>query len=822
MEGVRVARTTMLAALLLAAVGAGMAPRHAAAQGDAREQAVRAMVQSMSPEQIVERLRASGLSRAEVKERLRRAGYDAALADPYFDAIERGEPVGDGVAGDRFAEALRSVGVTLRADDEPGMVAPPPMAPAPEGAGDRDGATAAARDTAPRLFGRDVFRRRSSEFAPVLTGPVGPDYRLGPGDELLLVITGDVELAHDLTVTREGLVLVPDVGQVSVNGLTLGQLRLRLEERLSEAYSAIGSGTARFTVSLGRLRTNQVRVVGEVERPGAYQMSSVSTVLEALYLAGGPGEAGSFRDIVVRRGGAEVARLDLYPYLTAGSTAGDVRLEEGDVVFVPTTGPRVTLRGMVRRPAIFELRPGEGLPAVVRYAGGLLPDARTDRVQVDRILPPADRTEGRDRVLLDAPLGEVLAGSGAFDLRDGDAVEVFAVLSRVRQRVSVDGAVWRPGAYELRPGTTVASLVQRAGGLVDDALAGYVQLSRLDPADGSRTLERLDLSTGGGTLLQEFDELTIFGRDSLTVTDSVAVYGFVRTPGRYPLEAGMTPTDLILRAGGFARGARPWAAEVVRLDRSGAPDAVLSTSVEVALPADLPYPDPTLLAAADGERGGLTPAADVPLLAGDEVFVRRLAQYEQLQRVAVEGAVVSPGPYGLTRRDERLSSVLERAGGFTDEAYPRGLRLLRDGIPVGVDALASLEAPGTEADPVLRGGDRIVVPVEDNTVAIRGAVLFEARTVYRRGMSLEDAIAAAGGYTRDADRGRVSVEYANGTRDAVRKTLWIFNDDPDIEPGATVFVPTRERGEGFDWDSALSRTLAVLSTFATVYLAVGR
>jgi protein involved in polysaccharide export with SLBB domain len=380
-------------------------------------------------------------------------------------------------------------------------------------------------------------------------------------------------------------------------------------------------------------------------RPAAYQVSSVATVLEALYLAGGPTDAGSFRRIVVRRGGEVAAELDLYPYLTRGVTTGDIRLEQGDVIFVPTTGPRVTLRGMVRRPAIFELRPGENLPAAVRYAGGLLPDARTDRVQVDRILPPADRTEGRDRVLLDAPLDEVLSGTGSFALRDGDRIEVFPVLARVRQRVGIRGAVWRPGSYELRPGTTVDALVRRAGGLVDDALGGYAQLVRLDPGDGSRELRRLDLDDGGGgVLLREFDEVTVFGRDSLLVADSVGIFGFVRGPGRYALQEGMTPTDLILKAGGFVRGAQPWTAEVVRLDRSGTTDEILSTSIEVALPRELPYPDTTLLGEDHRRREGVLEAGELPLLAGDEVFVRRLAQYEPLQRVEVEGAVPSPGP----------------------------------------------------------------------------------------------------------------------------------------------------------------------------------
>ncbi|HSG47717.1 MAG TPA: SLBB domain-containing protein, partial [Longimicrobiales bacterium] len=682
-------------------------------------------------------------------------------------------------------------------------------------------------DTVPRVFGAEVFRRVSSQFEPLLTGPVGPNYVLGPGDELILILTGDVELAYTLDVTREGYVVIPQVGQVSVNGLTLAELEDRLYSRLGQVYSGVtraADATTRFDLSLGRLRTNQVRVAGFVNRPGSYQVSSVATLLEALYLAGGPTDQGSFRRVLIQRRGESAVEVDLYPYLTAGDVENDPRLQEGDVVFVPPAGAQVTLRGMVRRPAIFELRDGEGLPALVRFAGGLLPDARTDRAQVDRILPPADRTAGVDRILLDAPLSSVLSGAEAFPLAGGDEVHVFPVLSRTRQRVEIVGAVWRPGLFELRPGTTVASLVERAGGLTDDALQREVLVDRLDLATGNRLALRVDLEAAPpGPLLQEFDKVMVFARDSLTAPDSVAVYGQVRNPGRYPLSQGLTAGDLILMAGGFAKGALPWSAEVVRLERSLSGGRELSVSRTVALRPGLPYSDPEFQAARPDSVDALPGETALPLEDRDEVYVRFLPGYVEPRRVSVDGEVLSPGPYQLNRQDERFSSIMRRVGGLTESAFPEGVRLIRDGVPVAVDYERALSEPGSSQDPVLMGGDRIVVPVMDNTILISGAVVFESRTVYRDGLSLDDVIQQAGGVASNGDRNRVSVEYANGRRATTRKILGIFRSSPEIRPGSRVFVPTREETQGgFDWDTALSRILAVASTLATVYIAVNR
>jgi protein involved in polysaccharide export with SLBB domain len=366
----------------------------------------------------------------------------------------------------------------------------------------------------------------------------------------------------------------------------------------------------------------------------------------------------------------------------------------------------------------------------------------------------------------------------------------------------------------------VASLVERAGGLTEDALRAEVLLRRTDLTTGETSATRLTLADDQpGPLLQEFDEVRVFGLDDLNVPDSVAIYGRVREPGSYPLSEGITAGDLVLLAGGFVKGAAPWVAEVVRQERSDAMDRELSESRYVALRVGLPYPDEEFAGTRPDTVAVLTPEDAYPLRDGDEVYIRTLPGYTAPQRVRVDGEVLSPGPYQLIRQDERFSSLMNRAGGLTAAAFSEGVRLVRDSIPVGVDFREAMENPGTEDDPVLRHGDRIVVPVVDNTVSVRGAVVFESRSVWREGLSLDDFVGQAGGYAQNADEGRVSVEYANGSRATVNKTLFFFKSTPEIRPGSVIFVPEKPRGTGFNWDATLARVLAVTTAVATVIAA---
>jgi len=365
----------------------------------------------------------------------------------------------------------------------------------------------------------------------------------------------------------------------------------------------------------------------------------------------------------------------------------------------------------------------------------------------------------------------------------------------------------------------VASLVERAGGLTEGALSTQVLLRRTDLATGETSATRLTLQEGDpGPLLQEYDEVRIFALNSLAVPDSVAIFGRVRNPGSYPLSDGLTAGDLVLLAGGFTKGAAPWLAEVVRRERPDATDRELSISRYVALRDELPHPDEDFAGAPPDTVATLIAEGAYPLRDGDEVYIRTLPGYVSPQRVAVQGEVFSPGPYQLIRQDERFSSLMRRSGGLTAAAFPEGVRLIRDSIPVGVDYHRALENPGTEDDPVLRSGDRIVVPVLDNTVSVRGAVVFESRAVWREGLDLDDFVDQAGGYAQNADKGRVSVEYANGSRATVNKFLF-FRSTPDVRPGSVIFVPEEPPASGFNWDAALTRLLAVTTAVATVIAA---
>lgn len=800
-------------------------PALGAQQLDTLPTVAQQILSNLTPQEIQARIQASGLTPDQIRARLQRAGYDPSLADAYLGGATPG--TGNPTKDAQFLQELQAVGISLSLPlgtqpGQPGLDTIPQVAP-------RD-TTSMVPDTVLHVFGMDVFLRQTTQFNPSLTGPVGSDYRLGPGDQLVLILTGDVELAYQLQVTREGYIVIPDVGQVFVNGLTLGQLRDQLYTRLGRVYSGVKrtpDATTHFDVSLGNLRANQVYVVGEVQRPGAYQVSSMATILEALYAAGGPKASGSFRHVILRRGGKEVGDFDLYRYLTAGQTPVSMRLEEGDVVFVPPIGIQVALRGEVIRPALYEMLPGETLPDLVRYAGGLAPDARRTAVQVDRILPERERQEGRDRAILDVDYDSLASGAEAFPLHAGDQIQVFPVLDERRGWVTIDGAVYRPGTYELHPNATVATLIGRAGGPLPDVLMPTLHVSRLDTLNGTRSMIRGSLAAAGSIPLHEFDQVTLFGQDSLLIPDSVSVFGFVQNPGRYPLAAGADAEDLILMAGGFSRGADPRRAEVVRTRGLSGRSGEVGRSILVALSGKVPYAEPQaldsappLLARGDG---AVVPAASVTLKPGDDVFVRRLPNYRPPRHVVVEGEVRQPGTYVLESMNERVTSILARAGGLAPDAFAEGVRLVRDSITVAMDLKRAMESPGGTEDPVLADGDRLEVPIYDPTVLVSGAVQFSTRVTYRKGMSLGDAISAAGGFTSSADKSRVSVEYADGQRAILKRFLGMTYSTPSVQPGSTVYVPRKpDNVSGFDWNSALTKILAATSTLATLIIAVKR
>jgi protein involved in polysaccharide export with SLBB domain len=685
--------------LLSAAVHSG-----AIAQVPAPSQATREALQQALQQQpglgdvLRSRIRESGMNPDQIRARLRAAGYSESLLDAFLGEAAPGTTP---VPGAQELGAIQALGLPpitgqiARLDT--GFVRATPGPPSD-------------------VFGVDVFQRTTTQFLPLLAGPVPADYKLGPGDQLALILTGDVEQTYPLQVTREGFVLIPQVGQVHVANLTLDQLRDVLYTRLGRAYSGVRRGagaTTRFDVTVANVRANQVYVVGEVAQPGAYQLSSLGTVLTALYAGGGLTERANLRRIDVQRLGKTIATFDLYGYMLRGDTRNDIRLETGDVVFVPIHGTRVRVAGAVLRPAVYELVPGETLSDVIKAAGGFRPDAALERLKVQRILPADARgAQTTARVTIDIPLPGAVPPP--FVLEDGDVVEV-------------------------------------------DALAGAA------------------------------DQYV------------VAITGMVQQAGTYPWRPGMTLRQLMLLARGTRIGADLREAEIARLpaDRSG---GQLATTVRVPL-------DSTYLFQGDsagryiGPPGVAFPAkgsaAEVLLEPFDNVLILRQPGFELQRTVIINGEVMYPGGYALRAKDDRLADLVQRAGGLTPRAYPEGIRFLRptgNAGRINIDLPRALRDRSSRDNVILQPGDEITIPEYQPSVKIVGAVNSPGSVLWRRGAGLDYYLSAAGGFDRNADKGAVSVRFANGEVRTKSRFLFV-SSTPSPLPGSEVVVPAKDPNE---------------------------
>lgn len=804
--------------LLACLLGCVLAPGRVA--GQSRDTAAlriqleqRLQREGLTPAEALERVRALGLTREQIRLELVRRGYDPALADAYYDLLQAG---GSGNASRDFTRSLEAAGLaspapptaragidTLGLEEEDDGLLDAMLAGAPE--------PPLAPGELP-VFGRSFFSSAGGRVDAPAFGPVDASYRLGPGDEVNVVLTGAVQDVYRLRVGRDGSLVVPEAGEVGVTGLTLAGLEDLLRRRFASVYAGVGASAGaqtRVSVSLGRARALQVYVIGDVERPGAYQVSAVGTVLNALYRAGGPSRTGSFREIEVRRGPEVIRRFDLYEYLLRGNSAIDERLEQGDVVFVPPVAQRVRVTGAVKRPAIYELLPGDSLRSAIAFAGGPDAEAALRTVQIDRILPPLERVGGADRVLLDVDVLRLLATREAdVALADGDEIRVFAVPAERRNVVTVIGEVRRPGNYAWGPGTTLRQVVERASGVTPTAYVERAHVFRLDPATGARRLVAGSLAaTAGDLALEDRDSVVIYSRDDLRTEEYVTVGGEVKRPGRYVLAEGATVADVILAAGGFAEGAYRREAYVARPTLG---DVRADSTARAFL-----VPLETGAAGAAGPPG-------FELRHGDRVEIRQAPGYEPAATVVVTGEVALPGAYVLQTRADRLTSLLAAAGGLTDAAFERGVLLVRQGDVVPTDLPGALREPGSASNVILQPGDSIHVPRHESTVLVSGAVAQRTRVLFRPGMSLQDYIREAGGYTRAADRNKTTVTYLNGETSSVRPLLLLPDRHPRPEPGSIIFVPEKPPGvrDGINWGSLLTQLIAAAGATATLLIAL--
>ncbi|HSR90692.1 MAG TPA: SLBB domain-containing protein [Gemmatimonadales bacterium] len=779
-----------------------------------------------------EKIGASGLTDDQIRARLRAAGYPDSLLDQYLpsstDTLNITNPTGNtltavqqlGILGGVEAESL------LVLTDSARMIADSLR---------RDSLT--APDTSLKVFGMDIFQRATNLFQPSLAGPVDQNYRLGPGDELVLILTGDVEVARDLVVSREGFIAIPQVGQINVANLTMDQLEDLLYTRLGKVYSGVRrspNATTKFTVTVARLRTIQIFVTGDVHWPGSYQISAAGTVLNALYEAGGPTVNGSFRRVEVHRKGKLADSLDIYDYLLRGDASHDIRLETGDVIFVPVRKTPVKMTGRVVRPAIYELLPGETLRDLISSAGGFDPTALRRRVQIDRILPPQERTtDGKDRVVLDIPASEFEGDEApAFRMEPGDSVVVFPVSDLRRNMVEVRGAVWVEGLVGYRAGMKLSDAIRLAGGLKPDFYPGRVLVSRLQP-DSTRIQLRANFSDSTGAFaedlpLMEYDQILVFSRTNFRPERYVAITGAVRRPGQLPFREGMTLRDAILQADGMTEDASISEAEVARLpsdqDREGG-----SVAAALKVPMDSTYLFERNAAGKYlGPPGRPAPSSGAPefeLLPYDNILIFRQPDWELQRTVALTGAVVYPGRYSLQTRTDRLTDLIARAGGLTKAAYPQGVTFVRQidrGGRIGVDLPAALKSSKHRDNLILAGGDSIHIPEYNPVVYVRGAVNAPISVTFVPGQDMDFYVGAAGGFSQQADGGRSYVTQPNGKVESVKRRFLLADGKPTPKAGAVIFVPAKIPTPPKETAATLGALAAILASLTTVIVVLKR
>jgi polysaccharide export outer membrane protein len=686
------------------------------------------------------------------------------------------------------------------------------------------------------IFGLDFFRNATTQFDPNLSGPVDASYRINPGDRLVLVLTGDVEQSYTLDVTREGFIIIPQVGQIWVNNLTLGELENVLYSRLGRVYSGVRRGpgaTTHFYVTPARLASNQIFVTGDVLRPGSYRVSSAGTALSALYAARGPSDNGSLRNVLIRRGGAVVDTLDVYDYLLNGNTAHDVRLTNSDLVFVPIHGPRARIVGEIARPATYEIKPNETLADALRFAGGFTATAARRRVQIERIVPPAQRAlGGRDRVVTEIVSDQFTNGTGpSIAILDGDVIRVFSVASRVRNRIYVRGNVWSPGSQGIAPGMKVSDALRLAGGVRPDVYLGQVLITRTQPDSSKIQLRAALRDTTGAVIndisLQEDDEIRVFSTSEFRPPRYVAINGAVRKSGQFPYREGMTIRDLVLLAGGLDQSAYLNEAEVARLPEHRA-GGVTATTFRVPLDSSYIFergPDGKYLGP-PGLPAPTGPNPEVVVQPYDNVLILRQPSWELQRTAVIAGEVRYPGRYTLKTKSDKITDLIQRAGGLTPDAYANGVTFYRprNGVGrIGIELPDVLRNSRSLDNLPLQDGDSLYIPRYNAVVAVHGAVNSPVSVTWSPGKTIEYYIRAAGGPSRKADPNRAYVTQPNGKVETRQAHFLLPDGNPQPRAGSTVFVPERDPSDKpFDLLSNAGSIASILATLVTLVIAIRR
>ena len=680
--------------------------------------------------------------------------------------------------------------------------------------------------SARNIYGHSVFTNPQLSFEPNENLATPQNYRLGPGDEVVIDIWGANEDHIRQTISPEGRIMVSQIGPIYLNGMTIAEANKHIRDAFAGKYAGIGGDDpdSDINVTLGQVRTIQINIMGEVAVPGTYRLSPFSTVFHALYKANGINDLGTMRDIQLVRNNKIAKHIDIYEYLFEGKQDGNIRLQEGDVIIVPPYSQLVSIDGNVKRPMYYEMSPDETIKDLIEYAGGFTGDAYTDQIRLAR-------QTGRENELFNI----ANADFDSYRLANGDMVSVGTILDRYANRVEVKGAVFRPGMYALSSDlNTVKDLINAAEGLMEDAYTTRVILYREGPNLQLEVipldLEAIMKGTAQDVALRRNDMIAIPSIQEMEDRGTLTITGMVARPGTFPYADNTTIEDLIVMSGGLIRGASTVRVDVSR--RINDPTALKSGNQTAQL------------FTFDLENGLVVNAKKGFLLEPyDIVEVRRSPDYQTQKRVSINGEVEFGGGYTLTVKNERLSDLVRRAGGLTPQAYVRGAHLLRNmtedeiaardeairlasasqgaeggdsiAIPkiltatrynVGIELDKALANPGTSVDLVLKEGDELFIPEMTNTVKISGDVMFPNTVVFQEGKKLNYYIDQAGGYGSQAKKSKAFVIYMNGTVARAK-------GNTPIEPGCHIVIPSKHKNP-----VKMAEILAITSSIATLGL----
>lgn len=684
-------------------------------------------------------------------------------------------------------------------------------------------------DERPKIFGHNIFRDKALNFEPNMNIATPENYKLGPGDEVIIDVWGASQSTVMDEITPDGYLNIEMLGPVYLNGMTVKEADAYLKDQFSRIYAGISGDNpnAHIKLSLGKIRTIQVSVMGEVENPGTYSLSAFASVFHALYQAGGVNDIGTMRAIKVARGGKTLVTLDIYDYLLNGKVTNDIRLADGDVIIVDTYDCLVDVQGKVKRPMMYEMKATENAADLLRYAGGFAREAYRADIRIERI-------GDRERQIF--TLDDVAQKS--FLMRDGDIMTVDSVADSYENVVETKGALYRPGKFQLGADiSTVRQLIERSGGLKPDAFVNRALLNRRLP---DMTMENLSVDVVGimaGTAqdieLRNNDILYIPTRSEMEEIKFVNIFGEVAMPGKYRYAENTKIEDVIIMAGGLKDKASTARVEVVRRMRDS--DALTGSDT---IAKTFTFPIDKGLLVSNGTNFVLRPY--------DAIYVRRSPGYYEQQNVEIQGEVSFAGTYVLDRKNMRLSDLVKVAGGLSNRAYSKGARLERrmtaeertralqtlrtvqrqmDSIDiskievldihtVGIELDEALQNPGSDADVVLQDGDKLIIPQFSNTVKISGNVVFPNTVTYKENEKLKYYIEQAGGYGQNAKKSKAIIIYKNGTVARAKG-----NKSSLIQPGCEIIVPTKVHRRGMSTTEILSLS-STSASLATVVIAL--